>query len=84
MSICHPERSEGSAFALAFLAVIPSGNLLLLLQRSPTEIVPRRTISGEWEGSGEECWKWLGFSGLHLHVLYAKCALVQRMGISLN
>jgi hypothetical protein len=32
---CHPERSEGSAFAvavvLAFLSVIPEGNLLLLL-----------------------------------------------------
>jgi len=36
---CHPERSEGSAFAFAvvfalafgFLSVIPAGNLLLLL-----------------------------------------------------
>jgi hypothetical protein len=27
--VCHPERSEGSAFVFAFLAVIPEGNLLL-------------------------------------------------------
>jgi hypothetical protein len=27
--VCHPEQSEGSVFALAFLAVIPEGNLLL-------------------------------------------------------
>ena len=29
-TVCHLEQSEGSAFALAFLAVIPAGNLLLL------------------------------------------------------
>jgi hypothetical protein len=28
-TICHPEQSEGSAFALTFLSVIPEGNLLL-------------------------------------------------------
>jgi hypothetical protein len=26
---CHPEQSEGSAFAFAFLVGIPEGNLLL-------------------------------------------------------
>jgi hypothetical protein len=42
-TICHPERSEGPAFALAlalafaFLSVIPEGNPLLSL---PTPRVP--------------------------------------------
>jgi hypothetical protein len=31
IKVCHPERSEGSAFVIAFvfLSVIPEGNLLL-------------------------------------------------------
>jgi hypothetical protein len=35
--ICHPEQSEGSAFAfaVAFLAVIPEGDLLLFLPFYP-------------------------------------------------
>jgi hypothetical protein len=41
--LCHPERSakravEGPAFVLAFLSVIPEGNLLFATARSPTTL----------------------------------------------
>ena len=45
-------------------------------------IVPRGTISGEWDGFGEVCWKWFYFLGLHLPEIMVFCALLQRMGIS--
>jgi hypothetical protein len=39
VTCCHPEQSEGSAvafaFALAFLSVIPKGNLLHLKTQIP-------------------------------------------------
>jgi len=44
------------------------------------EIVPRRTIFGEWEAFGEGCWKWRVLLGLELRIFIAICALLQRMG----
>jgi len=38
--ICHPEQSEGSASAVAFLSVIPEGNLLLSLLLPLLLLVP--------------------------------------------
>jgi hypothetical protein len=31
------------------------------------EIVPRRTIFGEWDGPGNLCWKTVVFIGMSLH-----------------
>jgi hypothetical protein len=38
---CHPEQSEGPAFALAFLAVIPEGNLLFRAVNNTTTFAKR-------------------------------------------
>jgi hypothetical protein len=46
-----------------------------------SQIVPRGTIWGEWEGSGNLCCKWLFLLSLPLRNIMAICALLQRMGI---
>ena len=63
-TVCHPEQSEGSAFALAFLAVIPKGNLLLLSFSQENEVfLSNASFAGQGEVSENQtlrelcqCW----------------------------
>ena len=63
-TVCHPEQSEGSAFALAFLAAIPKGNLLLLSFSQENEVfLSNASFTGQSEVSEnqtfrEHCQHW--------------------------
>ena len=63
-TVCHLEQSEGSAFALAFLAVIPAGNLLLPSFSQENEVfLSNASFTGQSEVSENQtlrklCQRW--------------------------